>query len=67
MLAANLIGGLIFSGIGFIAFVFGKKQGRPKTLILGLLLMAYPYFLTDTVVLYVVGIALTLCLFAFKD
>lgn len=67
MLAAYLIGSLLFSGIGFVAFVFGKKQARPKAMILGLILLAYPYFITDTAAMYAVGIVVTVCLFVFKD
>ena len=35
---------LIPSGIGFVLFVYGKKQARPPHLVAGLLLMVYPYF-----------------------
>ena len=35
---------LIPSGIGFVLFVYGKKQGRWPQLVAGLLLMVYPYF-----------------------
>lgn len=67
MLTANLIGGLIFSGIGFVAFVYGKKQGLWKTAIIGVLLMAYPYFFYDFVFVYGIGVVLTISLFIFKD
>jgi hypothetical protein len=35
---------LIPSGIGFVLFVYGKKQARWPHLAAGLLLMVYPYF-----------------------
>ena len=35
---------LIPGGIGFVLFVYGKKQGRWPQLVAGLLLMVYPYF-----------------------
>ncbi len=35
---------LIPGGIGFVLFVYGKKQGRWPHLTAGLLLMLYPYF-----------------------
>ena len=34
---------LIPGGIGFVLFVYGKKQGRWPQLVAGLLFMAYPY------------------------
>jgi hypothetical protein len=54
--AANLIGGLIFGSIGFIAFIYGKRMNLWKPMFLGLALMAYPYFVTNDVLLFVVGI-----------
>jgi hypothetical protein len=67
MTPAILIGGLIFSGIGFVAFTYGRKQGLLKTSIIGVVLMLYPYFVGDAVWLYVIGLLLTVCLFIFKD
>ena len=67
MLAANLIGGLIFSGIGFVAFVYGRKQARIKTGVIGLLLCVYPYFIYGTVLIYTIGVVLTICLFVFTE
>jgi hypothetical protein len=67
MTAASLIGGLIFSGVGFVAFVYGKKQGLLKATCLGIALMAYPLFVSDVAILYGVGCLLTICLFIFKD
>jgi hypothetical protein len=54
--AANLIGGLIFGSIGFIAFIYGKRMNLWKPMFLGLALMAYPYFVTNDVLLFAVGI-----------
>lgn len=64
---ANLIGGVIFSGIGFVAFVYGKKMGLLKPALLGVALMIYPYFVTDWRVLYAVGVALTVLLWFWRE
>jgi hypothetical protein len=48
---------VIPSGIGFVLFVYGKKQGRTPHLIAGALLSVYPFFAT-TVTTLVVGGAL---------
>ena len=58
-----MIGNIIFSGVGFVAFVYGKKLGGFKPMAIGLGLMVYPYFITNTVWMYVIGVALTACLF----
>ena len=49
---------LIPSGIGFVLFVYGKKQGRPPHLVAGLLFMVYPYFAVTVTSLVAVGIGL---------
>jgi hypothetical protein len=49
---------LIPSGIGFVLFVYGKKQQRWIHLIAGLLFMLYPYFATSITSLVVVGLGL---------
>lgn len=41
---AALFLSLIVSGIGFVLFVYGRKQERPPQLVAGLVLMVYPYF-----------------------
>ena len=49
---------LIPGGIGFVLFVYGKKQGRWPHLVAGLLLMAYPYFTQDITSMTAVGAAI---------
>lgn len=66
-MTAYLIANLLFSAIGFVALYYAKKQGLWKTALIGVLLMCYPYFISGTILLYVVGIALTACLFIFTD
>ena len=63
----NLIAGFIFSGVGLVAFVYGKKQGSFKPLSIGIALMVYPYFLASTFWLYTVGIGLCLLLYYWRD
>jgi len=41
---SGIIGALIFSAIGFVAFMYGKSNALYKTLMIGLGLMIYPYF-----------------------
>lgn len=63
----GLIGGFLFGGIGFVAFVYGKKNSEFRPMIIGILLMAYPYFLHGTLALYLVGIGLTAALYIFRE
>lgn len=55
---------LIPGGIGFVLFVYGKKQQRWPQLTAGLALLIYPYFTDSVLALIVVGIAIGVGLFA---
>jgi hypothetical protein len=46
---------LIPSGIGFVLFVYGKKQERWPQLAAGLAFMVYPYFAPSVTALVGVG------------
>lgn len=63
----SLMGGIFFGAIGFVAFVYGKKNAELKPMIIGILLMGYPYFIRGTLALYLVGIALTAALYFFRE
>ncbi len=67
MSAWSIIGNLIFSGVGFVAFMYGKKQGRFQPMVIGGILMAYSYFVSSTVLLYAIGVALTVALYYLRD
>ncbi len=67
MFTAYLLGSLVFGGIGFVAFVYGRKMGLWKTAVIGILLMLYTLFVYDAIYVYGIGIALTIALFLFKD
>jgi len=49
---------LIPSGIGFVLFVYGKKQGRLALLASGVAFMVYPIFTPTTMSLVGVGVLL---------
>ena len=46
---------LVPSGIGFVLFVYGKKQSRMPHLAAGLAMMVYPYFASSVISLVAVG------------
>ena len=46
---------LIPSGIGFVLFVYGKKQERMPHLLAGILFTVYPYFTSSILALVGVG------------
>jgi hypothetical protein len=55
---AYIAGALVFGLIGFAAWRFGRKQERPVTKWIGVALMLYPYLVSNTVWMFVVGAAL---------
>lgn len=49
---------MIFGAIGLGFFVYGKKQGEILPVVCGLALMIFPYFVSSTLLLVAIGIAL---------
>lgn len=64
---AALLGSLLFGAIGFIAFVYGRKMALWKPMVLGVILMAYPYLVPQPWLIYVVGGALCFGLYVFRE
>lgn len=62
---AYIFGALVFGLIGLGAYRLGKRTQRPRTKWLGVALMLYPYAISLTWLLYVVGTAL--CVFIYMD
>lgn len=65
--AAKIFACIIFGAIGFAVFLYGKKNKLLQPLIIGIALMAYPYFISGTFLLYFVGIALTAALYFWRE
>ena len=53
-----LIWGFLFSTFGLGFFMYGKKQGAIVPLSCGLLLMVYPYFISNLILLILIGVVL---------
>ncbi len=55
---SSLLWGVLFGSLGFGYFLYGKKQGAVIPLVCGLLLMVFPYFISNTALVVLVGMAL---------
>jgi hypothetical protein len=55
---AYVIGAIVFGLIGFVAFRIGRKTRHGPTLWLGVALMLYPCAISNTALLYAIGLAL---------
>ena len=64
---AYLFGAILFGLIGFAAYRYGKRLALGKVKWIGVALMVYPYAISGTVPLYVVGVALCLGLYFWRD
>lgn len=57
----------LFSGIGFVAFRYGRKMQRVPPVVLGMALMTYPLAVSNVVWLTVIGVGLTSGLWLWRD
>ena len=60
---AYLAGVILFSIVGFVAYRYGKKAAIGPTKWLGVALMLYPYVVSETWLLYLVGAGLCVGLY----
>lgn len=64
---AYLVGMILFGIIGLAAYRYGKTASRPNVRWIGLALMLYPYAISETWLLYVVGGGLCAALYWFRE
>ena len=64
---AKIFAWIIFGAIGFAVFLYGKKNKFFRPMLIGIGLMAYPYFISGTFFLYLVGIILTAALYFWRE
>jgi len=60
---ANIAVAIFFGLIGIAAFRYGKKNGEPRPLFLGIALMAYGYFVSNPWISLGIGAVLTALIF----
>ena len=53
-----LLWSVLFGSVGLGFFMYGKKQSAVVPLVCGIILMIFPYFIPNTILLVVVGFAL---------
>lgn len=67
MSIASLAWSLLFGTFGMAYFVYGKKQGAFIPLFTGLALMAFPYFVGNTILMVIIGLALCILPFVWRQ
>jgi len=63
----SLFAAILFGAIGMGAFVYGKRAGLAKPMILGIALMVYPYFVSETWLVFSIGALLCYFLYLFRE
>jgi hypothetical protein len=56
--------GLIFGSVGTVYLIVGRKEHDPLYLIVGFLLIIYPYIFSSAILIIVIGIVLSLIPYA---
>jgi hypothetical protein len=64
---AYIVGAILFGIVGYVAFRRGRKASRPEFTWAGIALMVYPYAVTETWLLWLIGALLCLWLYAKWD
>jgi len=60
MSMGGLLANLLFSIIGFLYFRYGKSTGSVPTMVTGLALMLYPYIISNTLYMVLIGLGIML-------
>ena len=55
----SIIASIVVSGVGFVLFSYGRKMGRAPHVLIGLILMVFPYFVPHVLAMF--GIGALLC------
>jgi hypothetical protein len=56
--SSTLMWGILFGAVGLGFFVYGKRQKAPIPLLSGLMLMVFPYFVSNIYLTVLIGVAL---------
>ena len=64
---AYIFGAILFGILGFAAYRYGKNISSPRAKWIGITMMIYPYGVSQTWLMYVVGVGLCAALYWFRD
>ena len=64
---SSLLAAVLFGAIGFVAFRYGRRMGRLAPTLLGIALMAYPYFVEGVLLTWGLGLVGTAALWFFRE
>ena len=64
---AALVWGILFGAVGGGYFLYGKKQHEPVPMLCGFALMVFPYIVSSTLMVVLVGASLMVAPFLFRE
>jgi hypothetical protein len=63
----NIIGGIIFGIVGWYAFIHGKREKSIRPMVIGIILMVYPYFVPNALLSLAIGLGLCAALYFWRE
>jgi len=63
----NLLAGIVFGGIGFGAFAYGKRLELWQPITIGIVMMSYSIFVSNIWLNWAIGFALCVLLWFYHD
>lgn len=63
----SLLISVLFGAIGTGYFIYGKKQSEYIFLIAGIILVIYPWFVTDALPSFIVGLVVSIAPFKLRE
>ena len=55
----SLFLGLLFGSVGMVYMIYGKRQSSVMHIVVGAILIIYPYLFSNTLLVFIVGAVLT--------
>jgi hypothetical protein len=55
---AALVASFVVGSVGFVVFMYGKRQSRFPHMAVGVALMVYPYFVTSVAIMLAIAVVL---------
>jgi F0F1-type ATP synthase membrane subunit c/vacuolar-type H+-ATPase subunit K len=65
--ASYIFGAIVFGIVGYAAYRYGKKAGQARPKWTGVALMLFPYAVSETWLLYALGVGLCLSLYFLRE
>lgn len=59
----SIMAALAASAVGYVFFSYGRKMKRPPPTIGGVVLMVFPYFVTDPLMMLMTGVLIIVLVF----